>query len=55
MRSIVITGLSTGIGRGAAAAFARAGYRVFGSVRREEDAARVRGELGERFVPWCST
>jgi NAD(P)-dependent dehydrogenase (short-subunit alcohol dehydrogenase family) len=39
------------IGRGAAAAFARAGYRAFGSVRREEDAARVRGELGKRFVP----
>jgi NAD(P)-dependent dehydrogenase (short-subunit alcohol dehydrogenase family) len=51
MKSIVITGVSTGIGRGAAAAFARAGYRVFGSVRREEDAARLSGELGERFVP----
>jgi NAD(P)-dependent dehydrogenase (short-subunit alcohol dehydrogenase family) len=51
MRSIVITGVSTGIGRGAAASFARAGYQVFGSVRREEDAMRLRGELGERFVP----
>lgn len=51
VKSIVITGVSTGIGRGAAEAFARAGYRVFGSVRREEDAARLRGELGERFVP----
>jgi NAD(P)-dependent dehydrogenase (short-subunit alcohol dehydrogenase family) len=51
MRSIVITGVSTGIGRGAAAAFARAGYRVFGSVRREEDAARLRGEIGWSFVP----
>lgn len=51
MRSIVITGVSTGIGRGAAGAFVGAGYRVFGSVRKEEDAARLRGELGERFVP----
>ena len=51
MKSVVITGVSTGIGRGAAAAFAGAGYRVFGSVRREEDAARLSGELGERFVP----
>ena len=51
MKSVVITGVSTGIGRGAAAAFARAGYRVFGSVRREQDAARLRGEIGERFVP----
>ena len=51
MKSVVITGVSTGIGRGAAAAFARAGYRVFGSVRREEDAARLQEQLGERFEP----
>ena len=51
MRSIVITGVSTGIGRGVAGAFARAGYRVFGSVRREEDAAGLGEEFGERFVP----
>lgn len=51
MKSIVITGVSTGIGRGAAGAFARAGYRVFGSVRREEDAAQLGEEFGERFVP----
>ena len=51
MRSIVITGVSTGIGRGAAGAFVGAGYRVFGSVRREEDAARLGEEVGERFVP----
>lgn len=51
MKSVVITGVSTGIGRGAAGAFARAGYRVFGSVRREEDAARLGVEIGERFVP----
>lgn len=34
-----------------AAEFAGAGYRVFGSVRKEEDGARLRGDLGERFVP----
>lgn len=51
MKSVVVTGVSTGIGRGAAGAFVGAGYRVFGSVRKKEDAARLRGDLGERFVP----
>ena len=32
-KSVVITGVSTGIGNGAAAEFCRRGYRVFGSVR----------------------
>jgi NAD(P)-dependent dehydrogenase (short-subunit alcohol dehydrogenase family) len=51
MKSIVITGVSSGIGYGAAGEFARHGYRVFGSVRREEDAARLEAELGSNFVP----
>ena len=51
MRSIVITGVSSGIGYGAAKEFARNGYRVFGSVRREEDAERLGAELGAGFVP----
>src|ERR687893_2138683 len=51
VRSIVITGVSSGIGYGAAKEFARNGYRVFGSVRREEDAGRLRAELGAGFVP----
>ena len=51
MRSIVITGVSSGIGYGAAREFSRHGYRVFGSVRKEEDAARLRAELGANFVP----
>ena len=33
MPFIVITGVSTGIGRAAAARFARAGWRVVGTVR----------------------
>ena len=51
MRSIVITGVSSGIGYGAAREFSRHGYRVFGSVRKEEDARRLRAELGANFVP----
>src|SRR5215210_6140998 len=51
MKSIVITGVSTGIGQGAAREFARHGYRVFGSVRKEEDAERLAAEFGPNFVP----
>jgi NAD(P)-dependent dehydrogenase (short-subunit alcohol dehydrogenase family) len=51
MKSIVITGVSTGIGFAAAKLFAEKGFRVFGSVRRQADAEHVRGALGEAFVP----
>jgi NAD(P)-dependent dehydrogenase (short-subunit alcohol dehydrogenase family) len=50
-RGVVITGVSTGIGLGAAQVLVRAGFQVFGSVRRAEDGARVQGELGARFTP----
>jgi len=51
MKSVVITGVSSGIGRGAAKVLVDAGYQVFGSVRRQADADSVRQELGERFTP----
>ena len=51
MRSIVITGVSTGIGYGAAKEFVGHGYRVFGSVRKDEDAERLAAVLGSGFVP----
>src|SRR3712207_9336867 len=38
-------------GYGAAREFAGNGYRVFGSVRKEEDAGRLRAELGASFTP----
>ncbi len=47
----MITGVSTGIGWGAAQALTSAGFRVFGSVRKEEDAKRVAAALGPNFVP----
>jgi len=51
MRSVVITGTSTGIGWGTAKVLIGAGLRVFGSVRRKADAARLSSEFGDRFVP----
>src|SRR5579872_4893060 len=51
MKSTVITGVSSGIGLGATRVLISEGYRVFGSVRRQADADRLRQELGERFVP----
>jgi NAD(P)-dependent dehydrogenase (short-subunit alcohol dehydrogenase family) len=51
MQSIVITGVSTGIGYGAAKVFIKKGYQVFGSVRKNEDANRLKQEFGDHFVP----
>lgn len=51
LRSVVITGTSTGIGWSAAKILLDRGFRVFGSVRKAEDAARLQTELGTNFVP----
>jgi NAD(P)-dependent dehydrogenase (short-subunit alcohol dehydrogenase family) len=51
MKSVVVTGVSTGIGFGTARVLTGAGYRVFGSVRRTADANRVASELGPNFTP----
>ncbi|MGF1488214.1 MAG: SDR family NAD(P)-dependent oxidoreductase [Prochloraceae cyanobacterium] len=51
MKYVVITGVSTGIGYGAAKQFAEAGYHVFGSVRKSEDATRLKAEIGTNFTP----
>jgi NAD(P)-dependent dehydrogenase (short-subunit alcohol dehydrogenase family) len=51
VESIVITGASSGIGYDAARHAIAQGARVFGSVRSDEDGARVRAALGEHFVP----
>ena len=48
---VLITGVSTGIGYGAAKELIRRGYTVFGSVRKKEDADRVKTELGPGFLP----
>ena len=51
MKSIVITGTSTGIGYACSKKFIEKGYKVFGSVRNDIDANRVSNELGSNFVP----
>jgi NAD(P)-dependent dehydrogenase (short-subunit alcohol dehydrogenase family) len=51
VKSALVTGASTGIGRAAALRLDRNGWRVFAGVRREEDADSLRGEGSERLVP----
>jgi NAD(P)-dependent dehydrogenase (short-subunit alcohol dehydrogenase family) len=51
MKSVVVTGASTGIGWGCAKVLIDKGWRVFGSVRKEADAQRLSGEFGANFTP----
>jgi NAD(P)-dependent dehydrogenase (short-subunit alcohol dehydrogenase family) len=51
MKSVVVTGSSTGIGWGAAKVLIEKGFRVFGSVRKPADGERLTRELGSNFVP----
>jgi NAD(P)-dependent dehydrogenase (short-subunit alcohol dehydrogenase family) len=51
MKQVVITGVSTGIGHASTKVLIDRGFRVFGSVRRQEDADRLQKEFGEKFVP----
>jgi NAD(P)-dependent dehydrogenase (short-subunit alcohol dehydrogenase family) len=50
MRSVVVTGASTGIGWGCVKVLIASGFRVFGSVRREVDADRLSKEFGSNFT-----
>lgn len=51
MKSVVITGVSTGIGRATATVLAGQGFHIFGSVRKAQDAQPLQVALGERFTP----
>jgi NAD(P)-dependent dehydrogenase (short-subunit alcohol dehydrogenase family) len=51
MKSVVVTGSSTGIGWGASKVLISKGFRVFGSVRKAADGERLVKELGANFVP----
>jgi NAD(P)-dependent dehydrogenase (short-subunit alcohol dehydrogenase family) len=51
MRSVVITGASTGIGWATAKLLLDRGFRVFGSVRNQADADRLKSEFGANFTP----
>jgi NAD(P)-dependent dehydrogenase (short-subunit alcohol dehydrogenase family) len=51
MHSVVVTGVSTGIGWGTAKVLIRNGLHVFGSVRKQADADRLTQEFGSAFTP----
>ncbi|MGJ4887809.1 SDR family oxidoreductase [Bradyrhizobium sp. HKCCYLRH3099] len=51
MKSVVVTGASTGIGFACSKLLLTRGFRVFGSVRKQADADRLRAELGAGFAP----
>ena len=48
MKSVVLTGPSTGIGWSAAKVLIQNGFRVYASVRKQEDAHRLSNELGKK-------
>ncbi|HBM87118.1 MAG TPA: oxidoreductase [Rhodobiaceae bacterium] len=50
-RTAVVTGVSTGIGRAICTQMINDGWQVFGSVRKEADAAAARDSLGGAFTP----
>ena len=50
MKSVVITGASTGIGWATAKLLLDRGFRVFGSVRKPADADRLKAEFGANFT-----
>jgi NAD(P)-dependent dehydrogenase (short-subunit alcohol dehydrogenase family) len=51
MRSVLVTGASTGIGRATAIRLDSSGWRVFAGVRKEDDAESLRAEGSERLMP----
>jgi NAD(P)-dependent dehydrogenase (short-subunit alcohol dehydrogenase family) len=51
VRSVLLTGASTGIGRASALRLDAAGWRVFAGVRKEEDAESLRQVSSERLSP----
>jgi NAD(P)-dependent dehydrogenase (short-subunit alcohol dehydrogenase family) len=51
VRSVLVTGASTGIGRATALRLDKAGWRVFAGVRKQEDAEALRAAGSERIAP----
>jgi len=51
MRTALVTGSSTGIGRATALALDGRGWQVFAGVRREEDVAMLAASASDRLVP----
>jgi serine 3-dehydrogenase len=51
MKTILITGVTAGIGEAAARHFAQGGWRVIGTGRRGDRLKSLVGELGDSFLP----
>lgn len=51
MKSVIITGTNKGIGLETALAFARAGYKVFATMRNPENAAALKEKIEEESLP----
>jgi NAD(P)-dependent dehydrogenase (short-subunit alcohol dehydrogenase family) len=50
-RDVVVTGVSTGIGHATTKVLLSKGFRVFGTVRKQADADRLKKEFGDSYVP----
>jgi len=50
-RDVVVTGVSTGIGHASTKVLLAKGFRVFGTVRKQADADRLKDEFGDGYVP----
>jgi len=50
-QSVLITGVSTGIGRSTAELLCQKGYHVIGSVRKIEDASALQAQFADSFTP----
>src|SRR5215469_1157954 len=51
MRTVVITGASSGIGRAAVSRMAKARWSVFATVRKEQDGDQLRSDFGASVTP----
>jgi NAD(P)-dependent dehydrogenase (short-subunit alcohol dehydrogenase family) len=51
MKTVLVTGSSSGIGRATVQRLDAAGWKVFAGVRKEEDAAKLREESSSRLEP----
>lgn len=51
MKNVLITGVSSGIGFACALRFLREGHRVFGSVRKPDDALELQDKFSDNFIP----
>jgi NAD(P)-dependent dehydrogenase (short-subunit alcohol dehydrogenase family) len=50
-KSVVVTGVSTGIGWGISKVLLAKNFQVYGTVRKQADAARLKTEFGSDFFP----